>query len=293
MQSYTSNGIKYFSSKFIINNYECFYEYYYSNNQYYVYLYNYNSEELEEKYMFINSDLTIAKKQLRKTLKKIILANKINDLISLEYKIFLVLPDVLKDCFCDIAYHISPIKNTKSILQNGLVPSFDIDPMVKNANLYINKNKPKNINFNREECVYFHPQIENDLFSKHEKYYTNSALFAVDIKQYINNAIIASEGISGFCMWDENFSVDFSDIEKWSKKYWQVSKNLKEYLEHPPKYSSYDLSEILIPSTIKKEDVHYLGFWNEKGEFKPTRLFKNFIKDEYKENYVDILNKYF
>lgn len=294
MPYYTYNNIDFYYGKFKIGIYNCYYEYYFSDNIYTIYLSNYEDENKEKEYSIQHTDLKKAKALLRKKIQLDIQNKKINDLINNDFKIYLNLPDVLKDCFLNVGYHISNKANTKSILENGLIPNFQEDIAVKNASEVIDRNKPDYIpnNFNRKDCVYLHPSLCNDFFSKKEAYYKNCSLFAVNINNYLENSFIASSGLGGFCLHEEKNETSPKNLKKYSKLYWKHSKKLKDFIINPPKNSVYDFSEIIINTKIPSAEITYIGYWDKEGTFHFNKNFKNFIKSKYKNNYKDILNLY-
>lgn len=293
MYSYVANNITYYSSKFLIKPYECYYEFYQENDLYKVYLTNYGDETSTE-YIFTNKSLKIAKKRLRDKLSKVLHSGKAGELIRQDYKIFFKIPNLLKDCFSGVGYHITEISNKKGILKNGIIPNFVPDEAVCNASKIIDDNRPKKIPdyFLRKNCVYLHPELENECFAPFEAYYKNIALFAVDLNPYIERSIIGSLGLGGFCLYENDDVINMSELTQYAKIYWRNSRKLQDYILNPPKNPTYDLSEILVPQTISNDHICYLGFWDENSRFHSTNLFSSFIKEQYKENYQEILSLY-
>ena len=292
MHSYTYNNIKYYNSKFKIDCYKCYYEYFYSNNLYTVYLYNY--EEDEYSYFVKNENLLLAKKLLKEKLKSDIKSGKINELIKNNFKILIDLPTILKDCYSGIGYHITNIKNKTSILSNGLIPNYIIDNAVCNASDIIDKNKPcdKFLNFERKHCVYLHPELDNYFFSQTNEYYKNSVLFAIDFSDITNNAIISSSGLGGFCLYEDDEKPNQKDLNKYAKQYWKYAKKIDEYITTDNHKTPYDYSEIIINASIPKEKITLIGYWDKNSKFHFNKNFIYFVKTEYKNNYKKILELY-
>ena len=294
MYSYTYNNIKFHSSKFKIGCYKCYYEYFCLNNIYTVYLFNYEDEDNEYSYSVQHKDLKTAKKLLKNKIKSDIKNQKINELIKSDYKIYVELPQILKDCHFSIGYHITSIKNKDNIIKNGLIPNYISDEAVCNASNIIDKNKPqdKYFNFERKNCVYLHPELENDFFSQSNEYYKSSVLFAIDFSEYINNAIIGSSGLGGFCLYENEDNPNFADLKKYAKQYWKYSKSLSEYLHSDNNKTPYEYSEIIINNSIPREKVTYIGYWDKNAKFHFNKNFIHFVKKEYKKSYKNILKFY-
>lgn len=289
MNKYTYDGIDYYYGSFKIKEYKIYYEYYFQNNQYYIYVYHYDDRR---DYGIIHTNLKLGLRLLKE--KLLIDYNKgiFPLLIAEDFKIYVKHETVLLDCKDNIAYHITTKNNINNILKDGLIPIKYSDTDVLNASKIIDKYKEKyNIrkSFYRTKSIFFHPEIDNDLLT-YKDYYKDCVLLAVNIKGL--SGYVASSGIGGFCLHEENDKVDKKNLTKWAKNYWKYSLPLKTYKKNNNIKTPYEFSEIIIDKKIKPERISVIGFWNENGNFEETNNFKFYLKDKYKYNYKEIFKLY-
>lgn len=213
------------------------------------------------------------------------------------YDVMYMHEEILKNVFDGIAYHVSRVENRTRILNEGLKANGNVDYDVLLTSCYLDSHKTKNIpkEFFRSACVYLYPKFSMYRLGFEEKNDIEEDLYAVDISNM--DWRIASVGVSGFCLYcgesKEEYLKWFDSewLKKNAKTYWKHCYSKEEYLnktaeiERADKY--YGIDEILCMEKLKA--VH-IGTFMHNG-FVPKNNFKDFVKDEYKNIYYEVLKK--
>ena len=288
--SYTCNGITYTCNSFKVKEYQIHYEYFFDGKFYNIYIEHYDDEI--SNYAVATENLKYGIALLKEKVKRDYVLGNLPTLIKDNYKIFVKHPSILKEATENVAYHITALENIGGIFKDGLIPSLNSDEEVFNASKMIDHYKNKfgiKEDFSRSNANYFHPMISND-FICYNDCYKNCALFAVNINN--EDGYVASSGLGGFCMYSEDYNYNIKDIRKYARLYWKYSLTLEEFKNKEQKKTPYEYSEIIINRTFTPDELFLIGFWDNNGNFIKTDYLYNFLKDEYKNNFEDILKLY-
>ncbi|AZV56442.1 DUF4433 domain-containing protein [Clostridium sp. AWRP] len=198
----------------------------------------------------------------------------------------------------NIGYHITSIKNRKSILKNGLIPNKEMDLEVYNASVILDELNNHNSDISKANSVYLHPQLSNWIGEEQDEElgYRNMDVYAVIIDD-LSKCIMGSLGLSGFCMmYDIELEKNIKRAKHYGKLYWNNCCTIDEYREYSKRIKRIDKSwridEILVNSYIPPKYIKLIGTFNSEGEFIETQCFKKFVKKEFKDTYKEILKYY-
>lgn len=219
------------------------------------------------------------------------------------YDIEIDYPPILEDVRTKgVGFHITDEENGESIQKKGLIARGNPSEEVDLASIELDKYKPDWIPswVKRYESVYFSPSFENYYLYSGFGQRTNCHLYATVLKN--EKAWVGSEGVGGFCLFSNMDREGFFEYQKerieeeFSKDYWNYSCSLETFLKNgkrvKKKDSMFGLDEILVPRTIPKEEVIYMGRWDDNGTFIPSEHFVQFVREERKKDYLSILEKY-
>ena len=275
------------TSNYITYSYKVTYHYE-ENNPYDIYIYeNFDDETVIH---FHTLDL-------KKTLDDFVL----EEVIIKKRKIYGVVyqhEEILKDYTQNIAYHISSTDNRSNILHNGLKANGNCNKEVLLTSCYLDSHKTKNIpdNFFRSACLYLYKNFSFYELGLDENVRNREDLYAVDIEDI--DWRIASEGLSGFCLYfeEDNYNewLNSENLKKYSKKYWKNCFSKEEYLNKNKKSVKADegwgLDELLVMNDFDKSKVDLIGTFTSNG-FVFYESFRKYVKDEYKDTFLELLKK--
>ena len=253
--------------------------------------------------IFDNEDNKLIHFQSTEELKQFLLDRVINGNNSYP-EVFYKGSNLLKDFTDNIAFHTSSVENRSKILSNGLIPNGTSNLSVLSANIFADLHRTRSIpkNFYKSLSVYLYPDYF--LSSTEETLPTDEDLYAVDISglNWRIGSIFLSGNILNNCSYfdeleqPEHFISDKSKITT-VQKYWKNSYSKEEYLNKSDRVmkskNSWDLDELLYCGIIDKSRINLIATWNRNKLLWCFNedIIKSFIKEEYLNNYRDILKR--
>lgn len=299
MRKYVYKGTVYYPKRFDYNNYRVDYELFEQDGMWNAIIESY--QDAISPILFQCSGKKECDNSLKTWFRKMVDQDLVEQLMQKEYKIYPVFEDVLYSVReKPLGYHISKTVNRESILTKGLLPNGAPDLDVMQASRIIDSVRPAWVPdwVVRQNVVYAHPSISNFIIT--EKYYTDCDLYAVRLLP--ERCWVGSIGLGGFCLFDKDMKPEevkehIKKIKKHEGKlYWKYSCSLEEYIsntkEVQKKDKAYGLDEILITYPVSALDIYLIGHWDGEGIFHETERFRDFVKEKYRNNYLDILQKY-
>lgn len=298
-ESNEDKNIKIYNKKFKHSCYILNYEVYYSEKSFHAVSTTLDGETV--KFSHVNKQA--AEDMLKGWFQNHIDSGNIKTLLTGFHDIDIDIPSILKSVRTDkVGYHITTKELGESICENGLKPNGYLTERVNLASKEIDLYKPHWIPdwVKREHANYFHPIFENSNFEKES--WENCSLFA----SHLNNrpCWVGSVGIGGMCLFDD-YAMDNEESllahkeaikKRYGPLYWSLSCSLENYIRfrsrEKKKHKHMGLDEVLVFQEIPKEEVFLIGNWDADGCFKPTEHFKMFVKEEYQDTYLQILEIY-
>ena len=205
----------------------------------------------------------------------------------------------------NIAFHTSSVENRSKILSNGLIPNGTSNLSVLSANIFADLHRTRSIpkNFYKSLSVYLYPDYF--LSSTEETLPTDEDLYAVDISglNWRIGSIFLSGNILNNCSYfdeleqPEHFFISDKSKITTVQKYWKNSYSKEEYLNKSDRVmkskNSWDLDELLYCGIIDKSRINLIATWNRNKLLWCFNedIIKSFIKEEYLNNYRDILKR--
>lgn len=293
-RKYAYKGIQYEMTYFKYKEYRLRYDVYYEDK-----FYHSESDADGDIISFWAKTKREAKEKMEKWFIDVVEKNKTKEKTKEGHYIDVFLPDVLKEVKKDgIMYHISENENKESISKKGLIPRGKENPDVDRASFEMDKYKPSWIPdwVKRYDSVYFHPELSNASLIHYDQ--SHLSLFAVSVSD--KKGWVGSQGLGGFCLFDDDETYNKSQYakieEEYGPLYWKNSCSLEDYIEYGKRVRKKDkqwgLDEILVGEKIPPSEIVCIGHWDDKARFIPNENFKNYVKDEYRSSYKDILEKY-
>lgn len=255
------------------------------------------SLSVEPEIVFHRETLLEARRKIKKWFREIVRSGEVKKLAKEGYSIELDYPPVLVDARKSLwGYHLTESQNRESIQALGLIPSKNADKEVLAASSLIDSVQPAAIPswVVRRWAVYLNPEWDNFDIAHFAR--PNVDLWAVKIP--VERSWVASEGLGGFCLAAEEVvsKEQQKAIRRYASAYWNNSVSFAEYLKNTERVKRakqrWGLDEILVCQTISPSDLFLIGFGDEYGVFHETEHFKNFVREEFKENYHHILSEY-
>jgi hypothetical protein len=199
-----------------------------------------------------------------------------------------------------IAFHTAITENRDSILKNGLIPNGTECYETRNASRILDAMKPKWIPewVKREEAVYLYPEHDNFLLWHMDRKEVD--LFAVQVPS--TQVWLGSQYHGGNCLIIEDTPPDYRALRieeiqtDYGIRYWNTSCSYGDYKKNTSRYKkkhkSAGIDEVLYFGTIPAENIELIGHWNKNGYFRPTEAFVNYVYEERKHDFVDIIKMF-
>lgn len=290
---------KIYEKKYKYKNYLLTYDLYYENRQYVALSEAFEGDDVT----FSHKDKKVVGALMRSWFKEVINSGKIHEVLKDDHNILIIAPELLKTVREGyFAYHVCNSDFHNQIQKNGLIPCGTPNQEVDLASKEIDKYKAHWVPewVKRSKALYFHPELSNFFFKAN--YEKNSHLYAVCLKD--RPAWMGSIAIGGFALFGDWMMDNEQELqehiqlikEEYGPEYWKYSSSLLEYINESKhvkrKEKQCIIDEILVFESVPAKEVFHIGSWDEEGKFSETPEFVNFVKDNLKNQYKDILKLY-